>query len=151
MAVHCLKRNDIHFSVLTMDINKYGNRGRIKTWSMSGVWVFLVLKPIDFPNPLPNRFAVSLNRKGTCNWLEVGNYYCHSYQTKMSVGGEYRILQSKAMASMLQQMFKKRYHPRRNEFSNKPPKNGTQIQGNKRNESTLHNSRVFTSWQHPPP
>ena len=38
--------------------------------SMKGVNLFLVVKPIQFPNPLPQRFAVKLNRQGTCNWLE---------------------------------------------------------------------------------
>ena len=52
---------------------------------------------------------------------------------------------------MLQHMFKERYHPRRNEFLNKRIKNLAQSKVNKRNESILHDSGAFTSWQNPPP
>ena len=74
-----LLKSGIDLSVLNLDAVKYGNRGRLKTWSMKEARVLLVVKPINFPNLLPHRFAVRLNRQGTCNWLEVGSYYCHMY------------------------------------------------------------------------
>ena len=71
-----LLKSDIDLTVLIQDTAKYVDRGRLRTWSMKGVSVFLVVKPIIFPNPLPHRFAVKLNRKDTCNWLDLGSYYC---------------------------------------------------------------------------
>ena len=147
-----LKKTDIDFSVLTKDIDKYGNRGRLRTWSMKGVSVFLVVKPILFPNPLPHRFAVKLDREGTCNWLEVGSYYCHTYQTKVEVQGEFRILQSRIMATKLQDMFKERYYPRRNEFSRGRAQNSPPADNASRKVTVPRNpSRVYTTWQHIPP
>ena len=114
---------------------------------MQGVSVFLVEKPINFPNPLPHRFAVKLNRKGTCNWLEVGSYYCHTYQTKVNVEGEYKALQSRVMASKLQEMFKERYHPRRNEFFRGIARNDVSNQRLSTKGVLLHNSGVNRPWQ----
>ena len=63
-----------YFRLKTTDIDlnpvKNTNRERLKKWSMKGMNVFLVAKAIKFPNPLPQRFAIKLNRQGTCNWLE---------------------------------------------------------------------------------
>ena len=142
-----LLKRDIDFSVLTQNAPKYGNRGRLKTWSKKGVHVFLVEKPINFSNPLPHRFAVKLNRKGTCNWLEVGSYYCHTYQTKVNVEGEYKVLQSRVMASKLKEMFGERYHPRRNEFSRGIARSSFPTHGLPTERDHLSNSGVNRPWQ----
>ena len=145
-----LLKSDIDFSVLTQDGPKYSNRGRLKTWSMKGVSVFLLEKPINFSNPLPHRFAVRRNRKGTCNWLEVGSYYCHTYQTKVNVEGEYKILQSRVMASKLQEMFKEKYYPRRNEFSRGVARNGFSKNRLSPMGGLLQNSSENRPWQPSP-
>ena len=114
-----LKDQDINFNGLHQDFNTAWGKSTLTT---KGVTLFKLSRRDTRITPRPHRFAVV--RKGNpttpCNPLKVGCWYVHVYQTKISINGVLKTLNSKAIAKKLKEMWGLHYLHRPSDIDQMP-------------------------------
>ena len=97
-----------------------------KSWLCPGIKVFSLTRPDNRKSPRAHRFALRTphNFTGRCNPLRLDKYYIHAYQVRFVVDNYSKSLNSKLMASALENMYPDQYHPRGKDLAN-----ATNIQG----------------------
>ena len=85
-----------------------------KSWLCPGIKVFSLTRPDNRRSPRAHRFALKTSQDftGQCNPLRLDKYYIHAYQVRFLVDNHSRSLNSRVMASDLENMYPDQYHPR---------------------------------------
>ena len=90
-----------------------------ESWHTPGLKIFSLTHPDKRRSPRAHRFAIKTPSDFTdqCNPLLPNKYYLHAYQARFVVGNVAKSLNSRAMASYLNQHYPNTYHPRRKDFT----------------------------------